>query len=374
MNLAVVVDSFELQKFCRIASISIAIYDFVLTLPAEWRFYRSWRSSSSRIRLNCVLFILIRYISILVMVISNYGVLSDSFTAKTCHHYYMLPSIFKVLQTMVSQVILGVRTFNITLNNRRVGIALVVLYFVSISVEWFINMFHRIPISANCSFVGKALINGSCTPANAGKELTSYIYYIIAMSYDFILLTISTVYLLRYNPLSIRLGRLLHSLIYEGLGYFVVLAGKYTALVLNTILSKVPSGVNIFNIVCYHTNNVQNQSVGASVGYVVTWFMSQRLLIHRFGRDTEPEPDSRALDGIVFARPVRSARKVMSALRTKFDSEAPGNADLAPTSPRNMRKDEVELGIRVCVERPTVETYMNESEHTSSWGTQTRTT
>ncbi|KAJ8589750.1 hypothetical protein M405DRAFT_196529 [Rhizopogon salebrosus TDB-379] len=232
MNLAVVVDGQELQKYCRIASITVAIYDFVLTLPAEWRFYGNWESSNSHSRLKCVLFILIRYVSILLMVISNYGELSHSFTEETCHHYYRLASILKVVQTMISQVILAVRTFNITLNHRRVGITLVVLYLVSISGEWFINMFHRTPVS----------VHGNCTPVNSGEVLSTYIYYIIAMMYDFILLTISTVYLLRYNPLDNRLEERLHSLIYEGLGYFVVL-----------------TGVNVFNIIFHHTNNVQNQ-------------------------------------------------------------------------------------------------------------------
>jgi hypothetical protein len=49
------------------------------------------------------------------------------------------------------------------------------------------------------------------------------------------------------------------SLVYEGLGYFLVLAGKNTFLWLNTTSNDVPSGVNVFNTIYYHTNNVQNQ-------------------------------------------------------------------------------------------------------------------
>ncbi|KAF9235787.1 hypothetical protein BU15DRAFT_33707, partial [Melanogaster broomeanus] len=95
-------------RYLRVAALSIAAYHYILTLPAEWRFYRS-QSHICHLSLACILFILIRYISIVVLVISNYGVFSTSFTVESCEHYYLLAPVFKVLQTMVSQVILGVR-------------------------------------------------------------------------------------------------------------------------------------------------------------------------------------------------------------------------------------------------------------------------
>ena len=66
------------------------------------------------------------YVSIIVMVVSNYGDLATSFTVESCQHYYLVAPVFKgssgsalphswrspgllVLQTMISQVILGVR-------------------------------------------------------------------------------------------------------------------------------------------------------------------------------------------------------------------------------------------------------------------------
>jgi len=331
-----VVDSQEAEKYLRIASISIALYDFLITLPAEWRFYRS-QLSILNISLACVLFILIRYFSIVVMVVSNYGVFSTSFTKETCQHYYLIAPTFKVIQVMISQVIIGVRTFNIARRDRRVGIALVTLYIASISLEWFTNMFDRIPVT----------VGGNCTPGNSGKTLSAYLYYLAAMLYDLVMLTISTVYLLRYNPLSNRLGRLVRVLIYEGLGYFIVL-----------------TGANVFNLILYRVANVQNQAAGASLGYAVTWIMSQRILIHRREMST---PESRPLDNVVLARPVHSSRNMTSPLRSQFDSKGHMDVDM-PTSPRNARNGDVELDIHVCVERSVVVDYMDESEHTSSCG------
>ncbi|KAJ8594958.1 hypothetical protein M405DRAFT_426402 [Rhizopogon salebrosus TDB-379] len=185
------------DKYLRIASISVALYDYIITIPAEWRLYRS-QQSVSRVSPACVLFILIRYVSILAMILSNYGVFSTGFTEETCQRYYLVAPVFKVMQTMVSQAILGVRTFNIARRDRQIGIALMVLYLASITLEWFTNMFDRTPV----------VVDGNCTPANTGEIISAWFYYPPAMLYDSIMLIISTIYLLRYNPVSNRLARL----------------------------------------------------------------------------------------------------------------------------------------------------------------------
>jgi len=137
----------------------------------------------------------------------------------------------------------------------------------------------------------------------------------------------------------------------------------------------------------------------AAVGYAVTWIMSQRLLIHRFGRgaysfraryltlmlttralfilsapppqqhhakkDT-PESESGNLDVVVFPRPAHIARKAMSTLRSKFDFKGAATADPESTFPRYARGDGVELGIHVHVERAMAVNDSSGSEHSSS--------
>jgi hypothetical protein len=328
MNSRAVVDSETSDKYLRIASISIALYDYIITLPAEWRFYRS-QSSIFNLSIACILFILIRYVSIIVMLVSNYGNFATNFTQETCQHYYMMAPIFKVIQTMVSQVILGVRTWNIARRNRRIGMVLVSLFFTSITLDWFTNMFARIPV----------VVDGNCTPGNSGKTLSAWLYYVIAMMYDLVILTISTTHLLQYDILSSRLERVVKVLMYDGIGYLVVLTGS-----------------NILNIVLYRESNVQTQSAGASIGYAVTWIMSQRILIHL--REMQEAP---RVESVILARPAQSARNVMAGFRSK------GDADFV-TSPRNTHaNDDVELDIRVHVERSVVVDYTNESQHLNSW-------
>ncbi|KIJ63168.1 hypothetical protein HYDPIDRAFT_156657 [Hydnomerulius pinastri MD-312] len=193
-----VVDSVSTEKYLRIASISIALYDYFLTLPAEWRFYRS-QTHIFHLSLACILFILIRYSSILVIVVSNYGVFATSFTEESCRRYYLIAPIFKVIQTMVSQVILGVRTFNITRRNRRMGIALAIFILIATVLEWFTNMYNRIRKYFQSRRSIACLTFHSCTPANSGSHLSAWFYYLIAMLYDFGTLTVSTFYLTRYS-------------------------------------------------------------------------------------------------------------------------------------------------------------------------------
>ncbi|KAG2124870.1 hypothetical protein DEU56DRAFT_588799 [Suillus clintonianus] len=339
---SLVVDSVTTEKYFRIAAVSVAFYDYLITLPAEWRFYRS-QSSIFHISLACALFILIRYVSIVVILFSNYGFFSTAFTLQTCRQYYLLAPIFKVVQTMISQVILGVRTFNIVRRERRIGIALLLLYLVSVSAEWFAVLFHGTPAS----------VNGNCTSANTGKVLTTWFYYLAVMMYDIVMVTVSTIHLLRYNPLSSRVEQLIRVLIYDGIGYFIALSVS-----------------NVLNLILYHTTNVETQTAGSSMGYAVTWIMSQRILINI------REPNTQRVENVIVARNTLSAqKKVMSGLRSQFESKShskgsrdPMDANFSPKSPYDGHADDIELDVRVRVERSVVADYTDESEQPSAWG------
>ncbi|KAH9056803.1 hypothetical protein EDB87DRAFT_1634373 [Lactarius vividus] len=75
----------------RIVSVTIAAYDYLVTLPAEYRFYRSSNCRSS----GLVLFVLIRYTSIIVLVISNVGFFYHGFTPNTCAHFHLVVPALK---------------------------------------------------------------------------------------------------------------------------------------------------------------------------------------------------------------------------------------------------------------------------------------
>jgi hypothetical protein len=90
-------------------------------------------------------------------------------------------------------------------------------------------------------------------------------------------------------------------------------------------------------------------------------------------------PDPQRMENVVIARPTLTARKkFLSGLRSQFESKSQSknsknskDADLAPTSPRTENGNDMELGIRVRVERSVVvdHTPADESDHSSLWDT-----
>ncbi|KAH9980049.1 hypothetical protein BGW80DRAFT_1454593 [Lactifluus volemus] len=121
----------------RSASLSIAAYDFVLTLPMEYRLYKS----TKRDIVTLILFILIR---ILVLVSSNVGFFYHHFSPNFCRHYYRLTPIFKLVQLVISQAILGLRTHDISKKSRRVLWTILPAYFIVVGFQAFAAEYGRI--------------------------------------------------------------------------------------------------------------------------------------------------------------------------------------------------------------------------------------
>jgi hypothetical protein len=116
----------------RIASLAMAAYDYLITLPAEYRLYKS----ANRRSLGFILFVLIRYTSIIVLVVSNVGFFYHGFTPKSCEHYHLAAPALKVVQMMVSQAILGVRTYGIAQSNPWVKRTLLSTYILGAAVRF----------------------------------------------------------------------------------------------------------------------------------------------------------------------------------------------------------------------------------------------
>ncbi|KAI0277866.1 hypothetical protein BGY98DRAFT_1097120 [Russula aff. rugulosa BPL654] len=245
----------------RVASLSIAAYDYLVTLPAEIRLYKS----SSRRSLGFILFILIRYTSMIIMFTSNFGFFYHGFTPNACSHYFYVLPVFKVIQLMVSQAILGIRTYNVAQRNIRIGRIIASAYFVTSVFLWVTALYDRqeraLKFSDYVSDQGNCLI-GSAHP---DQTISAWSFYLIAMLYDVLVLSVSTYRLLklRGNSASSPSRRLLNILLYDGLGFFVAL-----------------TAVNLANVIIYRGVGGAIQSSAASLEYAVIWISSQRILIH----------------------------------------------------------------------------------------------
>jgi len=276
--------------YMRIASLTIAAYDYLITLPAESRLYKS----SDRKSLGLVLFILIRYLSPVALVVSNVGFFYHGFTPKSCDNFFYVLPVLKVLQMMVSHAILGIRTYNIAQRNVWIGRTVALSAFVAIVIEWAAAMSNRIPQTTN----------GNCMIASSHPSwpLSTWTFALAAMLYDCLTLSISTFYLLklRSGEASAASG-LVKILLYDGLIYIIAL-----------------TAVNVMNIFFYRSTDHSIQSSGVSLGYSITWIMSQRIIIHvREARAEQPSV-------VMTQMPVQPA--VPSSLR--FSKDAKGDRGL----------------------------------------------
>ncbi|TFK25561.1 hypothetical protein FA15DRAFT_668453 [Coprinopsis marcescibilis] len=281
--------------YMRIASLAIALYDYLETQPTAWRFYREhWQNRCFSI--SVVLFFGIRFVSICTLVLSSVGFFYDRFTEETCLRFYMLPPIFKVLQAMVSQAILGVRAFNLSRRSKRVGWVLLTIYFIAAVLQWVTTLYQRVPL------VDSEL--GNCRAFNEGKELGAWIFYAIAMIYDIGITAMSIYYLLRYKLVmkNTMMAKVTRMMMYDGLGYLLVL-----------------TGINTLNLLLYKTAS-EIQTAGSSLAYCVAWIMSQRLLIHLYDASRERQAGSYD-EAVTISQNVGTAREVSRVIRTHLDSK-----------------------------------------------------
>ncbi|OJT03478.1 hypothetical protein TRAPUB_5897 [Trametes pubescens] len=247
-------------SFIRVVSLSIALYEsgpsspitrppaltscspsYILTLPAEWRFYRSQRSW--RLSLGCLLFIAIRfagllprsrahssligapppahrYSSIAVITLSNVGYFGNFFTPASCARYFIIPPIFKVVQTMVSQLILGIRTVNISRRSKYVTWIIACTFLVCTAAQWFLNLWNRVSVQGR---------HNNCTAGNKPPVLTVWLYYLLSIVYDILTLGISSMYLISFSPNSGKMQHLRRIMLTDGLVYFVALTDAAAA-------------------------------------------------------------------------------------------------------------------------------------------------
>ncbi|KAF9528512.1 hypothetical protein CPB83DRAFT_766639 [Crepidotus variabilis] len=173
----------QMAAYIRIAAISVATYDFLITQPTAWRFYREhWQTR--RLNISIVLFVAIRYTSICVLTLSTVGFFYEKFTPTSCFHFHLIPPIFKVIQAMVSQAILGIRVFNLSRRSKRVGYFLLATYCIACSLQWVTTIYGR---------------KRYCKAADDSHRLGAYIFYVIAIGYDVLTTALSMWFLQRYK-------------------------------------------------------------------------------------------------------------------------------------------------------------------------------
>jgi len=309
-------EGYQLQTFFRVASISVAIYDYLETFPTAWRFYKE-QLRLRRLTASATLFILLQFSSVIVLTLSNTGFFYNYFDQRLCERFFLLPPIFKVLQTMISQAILGFRVYNLSKRSDSILYAGLVVYVVTCSLQWVSTLLER-----------EALVDDkihNCRAFNKQGALSAWTFYALAMTYDILMTATSAFYLLKYKLTSTHgsvMSKVVNMMLYDGLGYLIAL-----------------TGINILNLILYKTSS-DIQSAGASLGYCITWIMSQRLLIHLHdaSRERRMESDDTA---ITITQENLSHREISEALRTHLSQKRSGSHS-QPVRQYQLRRSDLE--------------------------------
>ncbi|KAH9056808.1 hypothetical protein EDB87DRAFT_1634441 [Lactarius vividus] len=214
--------------------------------------------------------------------------------------------------------ILAIRTYGISQRAPWVGWTLLLSYTLVAVFQWFSSLYARIR---------------DCTIASAHPQspVSTWSFYFVAMLFDCLTLSISTFYLIRVKAVTSTssTSQLCKILLYDGLGYFVVL-----------------TLTNAANILLYRGVRHVIQTTGASFEYAVTWIMSQRILIHPRNARTDQT-------SVVLSR-VPSSRAVMSTLRFDKGSKHPTRAEPGDSPEDECGNTESDFDLQVRIDRSIV--------------------
>jgi len=298
-------NSYEISAYLRVASLAIASYDYLQTLPFELRMWRrAWKGR--QFPLSSTLFLLIRYTSILVLTLSNFSFFYSGFDREGCRRFYLIPALFKVVQSMVSQAILGLRAYNLSRKSGSIGYALLLFYFVASSLEWLSSVQNRTMVFTDPI--------GNCGSHSSTSAWGAWVSYVVAIIYNFVTTVVCIFFLLRLKTSTgSMMSRVTRMMLVDGIGYFVALTGINFV---NLLFNRLPS----------LTLEVQ-QTAAASLGYCVTWIMSQRLLIHLYEVSVERRNESIGA-AFTITQHIAAARDVSHAIRSQFESKTGRGFDL----------------------------------------------
>ncbi|CAE6388871.1 unnamed protein product [Rhizoctonia solani] len=234
----------------RVATFSIALFDVLQTIPAEIQLYRK-QIKNGRMSLVCFLFIVVRYVSIVALVLNGVGFYGSHFTLDECIKFRLAPPVTKMVAGIACQCIIFLRTWAISRKSRPVLIILGVLFVLCLPFLILGNVYARAPY----------VQNGSCIAKQAKGTLnTAPMYYGAMSAFDVVACAIATYYLMDLSTKSSMSGFtrkvLKHGLIYA----------------FGTTLSNIV----VLMAVC-HVKYIEK--LGAFLSVAITMIMAQHLVL-----------------------------------------------------------------------------------------------
>ncbi|KAJ7877812.1 hypothetical protein B0H13DRAFT_2346889 [Mycena leptocephala] len=235
----------QLAGYIRASAYAIAFFDYLQSLPAEYRVY-SRQKGPFQLSLACILFILVRYLGLMSIVLGNVGFFYHGFSEESCRQYFWLTPVFKF-----SQIILALRTYAVSRKSIPVRNTLIVLYIVCMAAETISSFWKRIS-------------RVICTSGNLPGVKMASLYHIGGLLFDLVTMAITSIYLWKFSITSrTSLGQLASRMLQDGIMYFVAL-----------------SVMNIVNLVLYQSNDPALQTCASTLGFAATMIFSSRFILN----------------------------------------------------------------------------------------------
>jgi len=243
----------ELAAYLRVGAYAIAFFDYLQTLPAEYRLYAR-QKGPLRLSVACILFILVRYIGLLSIIVGNTGFFYHGFSKAACNRYFWLTPVFKLLLYMVSQAILAIRTYAVSRKSPLV-LRMLIVFYVACAVPEFISTFwKRIPFHTG----------NACTSGNPPGVHIASLYYVGGLVYDVLTMFLTSVYLWKFSNASrTSLSKLTKMMLEDGIMYFIALCA-----------------MNIVNIIFFQSPNTVLQPSASTLGMAATMIFSARFILN----------------------------------------------------------------------------------------------
>ncbi|KAJ6457883.1 hypothetical protein C8R45DRAFT_1110230 [Mycena sanguinolenta] len=234
------------QLTMRVAAASIYFFDYLMTLPSEYRLYKRqkkiWNPSVA-----CVLFVLCRYVTLVSIAMATAFFFGTNWTEKTC-----VPAVggaLRALSASIVSVIFMWRTWAIWHKNRPV-LYFLMFSFIPTTVFTWGFVFNQVP----------EVKNGSCGGlASTGVFGVKWPFALANMLFDALCVGMSTYRL----ALNIKNGssQISSILLVDGVGYF------FTSIALQ-----------VLNLIFLLSSDPAKQSTMITFTNAITGLLSQRII------------------------------------------------------------------------------------------------
>ncbi|KAJ7240540.1 hypothetical protein C8J57DRAFT_1478160 [Mycena rebaudengoi] len=261
------------QAAVRITSLSILVYDFVVTIPSEIRLYRR-QKSILKPSLACIFFILARYVGLLYICWVSFVFFGTGWTDTACARIAPVGTVLRGFVSSISAAVFIWRTWAIWGKNRYIWMGMT-LVLIPVTVFSYAPGLIQVPV----------VINGGCTAVSRGGGALSYkwTFALVNLVFDTLACTLGSIPLIK----NVRqgTGQVSSILLADGLGYFIV------AVVAQTL-----------NLSFLLSSDTSKQGTMLTLQTVVTSILAQRIITSLSERTTtinssQHDSRSRSLSG-----------------------------------------------------------------------------